>query len=39
MADQQETLARLADLMERIETLHAKLYRLELGVNVQLRRN
>ena len=39
MADQQETLARLADLMERIETLHAKLYRLELGVNVKLCRN
>jgi hypothetical protein len=39
MADQQETLARLADLMDRIEALHAKLYHLELSVNVQLRRN
>jgi hypothetical protein len=39
VADQQETLVRLADLVERIETLHAKLYRLELGVNVKLRRN
>jgi hypothetical protein len=39
MADQQETLARLADLMDRIETLHEKLYRLELGVNAQLLRN
>lgn len=39
MADQQETLALLSDLLERIDLLHSRLYRLELGVNAQLRRN
>lgn len=39
MADQQQTLAKLADLVDRIETIHSKLYRLELAVEAHLRRN
>ena len=39
MAEQQQTLAKLADLVDRIESIHAKLYRLELAVEAELRRN
>ena len=39
MADQQENLAQLSDLLGRIDTLHSRLDRLELGVNAQLRGN
>ncbi len=39
MADKQQTLAKLADLVDRIESIHSKLYRLELAVQAQLRRN
>ena len=39
MTDKQQTLAKLADLVDRIEKIHAKLYRLELAVEAQLRRN
>ena len=39
MADQQETLALLSDLLERIDLPHSRLCSLEWGVNAQLRRN
>ena len=39
MEDRQATLAKLADLVDRIEILHAKLFKLELTVDAQLRRN
>ena len=39
MIDNQESLAKLADLVDRIELLHAKLHRLQLAVDAQLRRN
>jgi hypothetical protein len=39
MEDRQATLAKLADLVDRIELLHAKLFKLELAVDAQLRRN
>jgi hypothetical protein len=39
MEDRQVTLARLADLVDRIELLHAKLFKLELAIDAQLRRN
>lgn len=39
MTDPQQTLAKLADLVDRIEAIHAKLYRLELAVQAELRRN
>jgi hypothetical protein len=39
MEDRQATLARLADLVDRIELLHARLHKLELAIDGQLRRN
>ena len=39
MADQQENLALLSDLLGRVDILHSRLDRLELGVNTQLRGN
>jgi hypothetical protein len=39
MEDRQATLAKLSDLVDRIELLHAKLHKLELTVDAQLRRN
>lgn len=35
----QNTLSRLADLMERMEELHHRLNKLQLSVEVYLRRN
>jgi hypothetical protein len=39
MKDQQAALEKLAHLVDRLEELHNDLYRLELAVEVQLRRN
>jgi len=39
MADKQVTLQALADLVDKLEELHSKLFKLELTVEAQLRRN
>ena len=39
MADRQATLEALGHLVETLDRLQEQLYRLELAVNLQLRRN
>ena len=39
MEIQEATLARLANLVERMEELHERLNKLQLSVEAQLRRN
>ena len=39
LANPQSTLEELAFLVDRLEQLHHELHRLELAVEVQLRRN